>query len=471
MDAGTPRRDEQVLAPAPSPRVPRLVVAHALAAGIDFERYFRWRRAHEDDRFFVRFPGFGSVLFTGTPAGAREMFRAPAELLEPPRPNPIEPLVGTASLILAAGERHRKDRALLAPAFHGPRIRAYGELIRDSTLNEISGGTAGSTPWRPGTRIDSRAAARAITLRVILEAVFGVDSRERRAVYTAAVTEFLNAFSGPLMLLPVLRHGLFGQAPWDRFLAARARLDALILADVARRRNSATNHASADILGMLLTTSYDDGTTISDADLCEQLRTLLVAGHETTATTMVWALFHLHREPEVLRRLRAEVQAAGGDATPLELARLPYLDAVCQETLRLHPAVPIVLRRVTAPFTLLGVPLAAGDTMGVAVPLLHSDPGVWAEPERFRPERFLERRYGPFEFAPFGGGHRRCVGASLADYELRIVLATILGRVRLRLAPRFARGRTPLSVPHNIATGPRRSIPFDVLGDLRHEPV
>jgi cytochrome P450 len=131
--------------------------------------------------------------------------------------------------------------------------------------------------------------------------------------------------------------------------------------------------------------------------------------------------------------------------------------------LRLHPVVPIVLRRVTAPFTLLGVPLAAGDTMGVAVPLLHSDPQVWPEAERFRPDRFLERRYGPFEFAPFGGGHRRCVGASLADYELRIVLATILGRVRLRLTPRYARGRAPLSVPHNIATGPQRSIPFDVV--------
>ncbi|MFD0360394.1 cytochrome P450 [Nocardia sp. GCM10030253] len=464
MDVGKPRRGEQA-APsvARSPRTPRLVVAHALAAGIDFERYFRWRRAHEGDPFYVRFPGFGSVLFTGTPEGAREMFRAPMALLEPPRPNPIEPLVGTASLILAAGERHRQDRALLAPAFHGARIRAYGELIRDSALDEMSGGTAGSgRAWRPGTRIDAQAAARSITLRVILEAVFGVDSHEQRAAYTAAVAEFLTAFSGPLMLLPVLRRGLFGHAPWDRFVAARDRLDALILADIARRNNDA-NRASADILGMLLTTRYDDGTAISDADLCEQLRTLLVAGHETTATTLVWALFHLHREPEALGRLRAELQAAGPEAPPLELAALPYLDAVCQETLRLHPVVPIVLRRVTAPFTLLGVPLAAGDTMGVAVPLLHSDPRVWSEPEQFRPERFLERRYGPFEFAPFGGGHRRCVGASLADYELRIVLATILGRVRLRLAPRYARGRAPLSVPHNIATGPQRSIPFDVV--------
>ncbi|MEV0294257.1 cytochrome P450 [Nocardia sp. NPDC050710] len=444
------------------PSVPRFAVLHALAAGVDFERYFRWRRSRAGDPFFVRFPGFGSALFTGTPAGAREIFRAPPDLTEPPRPNPIEPMVGTASLILAAGARHRRDRTLLAPAFHGARIRAYGELIGDSADDEISGDTAGSTAWRPGVRVDSRAAARSITLRVILTAVFGVDSDERRGEYTAAVTEFLTAFSGPLMLVPALRRGLFGQAPWDRFVAARARLDRLIHADIARRRG-APRPASTDILGLLLSTGYDDGTAISDNDLCEQLRTLLVAGHETTATSLVWALFHVHREPAVLERLRAELRAAGPGAHPAELARLPYLDAVCQETLRLHPAVPIVLRRLTGPFELRGVALAAGDTMGVAVPLLHSDSGVWQDPERFRPERFLERRYSPFEFAPFGGGHRRCVGATLAEYELRIVLARILDRVRLTLPPRYARGRAPLSVPHNIATGPHRSIPFDVV--------
>ncbi|MFI9405555.1 cytochrome P450 [Nocardia sp. NPDC052316] len=448
------------------PKAPRLMMLHALAAGLDFDRYFRWRRTREGDPFFVRFPGFGSALFTGTAEGARELFRAPVDATAPPRPNPIEPLVGTASLILTAGERHRRDRALLAPAFHGARIREYGAIIQDSVHQELAGDTGRA--WRPGTRIDARAATRAITLRVILTAVFGVDSPARRAEYTDAVGEFLATFSGPLMLVPVLRHGLFGHAPWDRFVAARARLDRLILDDIARRK---AGPPTTDILGTLLSTHYDDGTPITDDDLCDQLRTLLVAGHETTATTLVWALFQLHRAPDTLARLRAELRAAGPDAAPVELAALPYLDAVCQETLRLHPPVPIVVRRLNAPFTLRGVALAPGDTMGVAVPLLHSDPQVWSEPERFRPERFIERKYRPFEFAPFGGGHRRCVGAALADYELRIALATIVNRVRLRLAPRYANGRTPMSVPHNIATGPHRPIPFDVLSDLRHEGV
>ncbi|WP_051021478.1 cytochrome P450 [Nocardia araoensis] len=441
------------------PRVPRATVLHALAAGGDFDRYFRWRRAREGDPFYVRFPGFGAVLFTGTAAGARELFRSPVAFSEPPRPNPIEPMVGAASLILASGERHRRDRALLTPAFHGARIREYGALIQEATVRELAGESG--QKWAAGARIDARAAARALTLRVIATVVFGARDARRQAEYTAAVTDFITAFSGPLLLLPVLRRGQHG--PWDRFRAARERLDRLIRADIAHRRgHPAEPHT--DVLDMLLSAYPDD----ADDELCEQIRTLLVAGHETTATTLVWALFRLHRAPRALARLRRELCDAGQEADPAELAALPYLDAVCLETLRLHPPVPIILRRLTEPFALRGVALAPGRTMGIAVPLLHSDPEVWTDPGRFDPARFTQRRYRPFEFAPFGGGHRRCVGAALADYELRIALATILSRVRLRLTPRYARGSVPLSVPHNIATGPHRPISFDVVSELRH---
>ncbi len=383
----------------------------------------------------------------------------PIDILEPPRPNPIEPLVGSASLILARDERHRRERAVLAPAFHRDRIRRYGNAIREATIDELDG--RGSTPaWRPGTRIDARAAARAITLRVILTAVLGVEDPARRVEYTATVGAFLTAFSGPLMLVPALRHGAFGRAPWDRFRVTRDRLDALIDADVADRRR--TGAAGTDILDLLLRSECDDGAALGGEDLRDHLRTMLVAGHETTATSLVWALFRLHRQPDTLRRLRAEL-AEAGEVEPEELARLPYLDAVCQETLRLHPPVPIVLRRLTGPGALGGVDLSAGDTAGIAIPLLHSDPEIWTDPDEFRPERFLERRHGPFEFAPYGGGHRRCLGAALADYELRIVLATVLARVVPALSPRYARGRIPLAVPHNIATGPHAGITFDIV--------
>ncbi|MBF6086027.1 cytochrome P450 [Nocardia cyriacigeorgica] len=464
-------------------RRPRAALVHAAAAGVDFQWYFRKRRERDGDPFLLPFPGLGEAVFTGTPEGAREVFRAPVDALVPPRPNPIEPLVGTASLILTGGERHRRDRALLAPALHGTRVRAYGELIAESVRGEVDS-------WRPGTVVDARSAATAITLGVILDAVFGVGTQHRTA-YIAAIGAFLGSFSGPLMLAPVLRHGLFGLTPWDRFVAARGRLDQLLLADITERRDVTADDrcdgtagrggtgprergngagpqqrnraAGEDIASTLLGTCYDDGSTISDHDLCDQLRTLLVAGHETTANTLVWALLRVHREPAVLHRLRDELRDAGPEASPEELLRLPYLDAVCQETLRLHPAVPIVLRRLTAPYTLRGAALAPDDIMGVAIPLLHSDPAVWSEPDRFRPERFLDRRYTPFEFAPFGGGHRRCVGAALADIELRIALAIIVGRTRLRLAPAVDRGRLPRALPRGIATGPSRRIRFTVL--------
>lgn len=431
---------------------------------MDFDRYFRLRRARDGDPFVVRFPGFGAVLFTGTPSGTKELLRAPIDILHPPQPNPIEPLIGSASLILARDHRHRNDRTLLTPAFHRSRIAEYGTVIRDSTRDELAGAGAGP-PWRPGATIDARVAARALTLRVILTLIFGTDDPIRRPAYTAAVGDFLTAFTGPLMLVPALRRGAFGYAPWDRFLRARSRVDALLDAEIAARRVAGTPGSGA--LGVLLTARYDDGSGVDDADLREQLRTLLVAGHETTATSLVWALFRLHRRPDALARLRAEIDTAGPAPDPEELARLPYLNAVCQETLRLHPPVPIVLRRLTGPYTLRGVRLVEGDTMGIAIPLLHSDTGCWDEPAAFRPERFLERRYGPFEFAPYGGGHRRCLGATLAEYELRIALATVVGTVELSLLERYRRGRIPRSVPHNIATGPHRGIRFRV-EEIRH---
>ncbi|MGV9581805.1 cytochrome P450 [Nocardia farcinica] len=415
------------------PAAPGPGMLHAVAAGLDFQRYLRWRRARTGDPFVVGFPGFGAVVFTGSSAGAREVFRLPAHAVRPPRPNPIEPMVGPGSLILAAGERHRADRALLTPVLRAVGPRGYAELIRTAAAAEVA-------RWRPGTRIDARAAARAVALRVILTVVFGADDEVRHATYRAAVTDFLTAFSGPLLLVPALRRGCGGRAPWDRFLAARTRLDALIRADVVRRR---TRGPSGDLLAALIAAGR------TDDELCDQLRTLLVAGHETTATSLVWALYHLHRTPGTLDRVRGEPA---------------WLDAACQETLRLHPPVPIVLRRLCEPRTLFGTPLAAGDTVGVAVPLLHSQPELWPDPWRFRPERFRERGYGPFEFAPYGGGHRRCPGAALAELELRVVLDTVLGAARLRLTPRYRYGPAPRAVPHNIATGPWRGISFTTIG-------
>lgn len=432
MDAATSGRA--------APRLPRLSLLHGLAAGLDFDRYLR-RRAREGDPFYLSFPGLDPVLFSGTGDGARELFRAPVTVVEPPRPNPIEPMVGTASLILTSGERHRTDRAIIGPKLHGSTIRDLAEVISATTGSELT---------RTDDQMDALTLGRRITLRVILTAVFGPLEDSRAREFSSAVTAFLTAFIPPLLLAPALRRGFAGYAPWDRFVAARDRLDRMFLAEADRRRRHPTG-TTPDLLDLLLSTRYEDGSALTETELCEQLRTLVVAGHETTATSLAWALYHLHREPALLERARAEAATADD---PHECANLPLVDAICQETLRLHPPVPIVLRRLREPWTWRGLDLPAGTTIGLAVPVLHTDPAVFPDPRRFDPDRFLGHKFPPFSYAPFGGGHRRCVGAALAGYELRVVLATLLRGPRWRLRS----DRELRSVPRNLATGPSRPV-------------
>ena len=198
---------------------------------------------------------------------------------------------------------------------------------------------------------------------------------------------------------------------------------------------------------------------LGDDVLRDQLRTMLAAGHETSSTSLAWALFHIHRDEKVRLRVSDELAAA---ASPAEIATLPYLGAVIQETLRMHPTVPIVLRRLTAPLTIDGVVCSAGDVVGIALPALHFNPMVWNEPEAFIPERFLDTKPSPFQYAPFGGGYRRCIGAAFAHNELAVAIGTIMKTLDLRV-PARERGRPPRAVPRGIATKPSREIALEVI--------
>jgi cytochrome P450 len=439
--------DEQATTRAAIPRAPRLATLHAVAAGLNPEGYLRRRLERDGDPFRVRFPGLGDTLFTGSPAGAQEIFQASTELLTPPRPNPIEPLLGAGSLILLGGDRHRRERKLMMPPFHGERMRAYAQIIQEASLREVE-------QWIPGRIVRIQRAAQAITLQVIIGAIFGISDRERRAEYARVIGALLDAYTPPLLLIPALRRSFAGLGPWARFVELRARFDRLLSEEIARRRRRPVG--GDDILSLLLATRYEDGSALSQDDLLDELRTLLVAGHETTATALAWAVFHVHRDLRVRDRLIEELGAQDGAMTPEQMTQLPYLGAVCQETLRLHPVVPIVLRQLTGPFELRGVEVRRGEIVGVAVSLLHKHPDIWPEPDQFRPERFLDRKYTPFEYAPFGGGHRRCVGAAFAAYEMRIVLGTLMARATLALDGRHR--RVPPAAPKNITVGPRREL-------------
>ena len=426
----------------------------ALALARDPEGFLE-RRARHGDPFTLRLPGVGEIVVTGSPEGAREIFSAPADTFEPLQGNPVEPLLGRHSLILLGGERHRRERALMMPAFHGDRMRAYGGVFRALTLAEIG-------RWRAGTRVAIGAVARRITLEAIIRAVFGVQDDTRTEQFRSVIERALDAYTAPLVVVPALRRRFGGIGPWARFAKARAELVLLLEAEIDGRRATGTE-GREDVLSLLIDARYDDGASLSREELVSELCTLLVAGHETTATALVWALAYAHADTGILASLETERRSTNPNIDPQEIAALRYLDALCSEALRVHPVVPIAVRRARRPFRLRGVDVAAGGTVAVATTVLHSNEAVYREPSQFRPERFLERRFGPFEYAPFGGGARRCLGAAFAMYEMKIVLGTIFARARFAPAP------APTARPalRNITMAPRGQIELEYLGGMK----
>ena len=266
------------------------------------------------------------------------------------------------------------------------------------------------------------------------------------------VSALMNANTAPLMLLPILRKNFAGLGPWARLVRLRSQFDSM-LSDQIRSGPQYPVTGRGPILTELLAKS--DEVQLSEDELQRQWRTLVIAGHDTTAAALAWALYHIHREPGVWERLTAELCA---DPPAERLAKLPYLSAVIAEALRMHPAVPIVLRKLVAPRTISGVQRSAGDIVGIAVPAVHFNPELFPDPYQFRPERFIERNPTPFEYMPFGGGYRRCLGATFATYELAVVIGTMMRKVVLTMPDRELRRNPPRSVPRGIATVPRRDV-------------
>jgi cytochrome P450 len=399
-------------------------------------------------------PGFGDVLFAAKPAHIREFLKIPASAFTPPMPNPIEPVVGEGSIILLDGIRHKHERARFLPALHHERIRRYTGLMAEAALDEIA-------KWQPGTTIDARDAAQSITLQIIVQAVFGIDDRNRRDHYVTVVKAMMRDYVAPFMFFPALRRAPFGLGPWQRFSARRVELDAMLSEQISHRRHNGADGYD-DVLSVLM--SDDDGAPRSDDEVRQQLRTLLVSGHETSATTLAWALFHVHADDKVRRKLLDELADNPGSE---QLPKLPYLAAVIAETLRMHPTVSIVVRQLKRAVTTWQTERAPGDVIGVALPALHADPQVWPDPSAFDPERFLARRPSPMEYSPFGYGHRRCPGSSFAALELAIVLGTILNNVELRNPKGRRRAKLARSIPRGVAAVPSRPITLEVVRKLR----
>jgi cytochrome P450 len=274
--------------------------------------------------------------------------------------------------------------------------------------------------WPVGRPFRLQPRMQAMTLNVILRAVFGMEAGPRRDELRVLLARLLELNTTIATTLPQLRIELGGLSPWGRLMRCKREVDRAVYAEIARRREQPAR--TNDVLSLLLDARDEAGDPMSDSDLRDQLLTMLVAGHETTATALAWAFERLLRHPEALARVRADLEA--GDSA--------YLDAAIKESLRLRPVVPIAARKLTVPYEVDGTLYPAGTVLMPCIYLLHRNPDVYDAPDEFRPERFLGRQPPPYSYIPFGGGVRRCLGAGFAAAEMRAVIAGVLARVELR---------------------------------------
>jgi cytochrome P450 len=405
---------------------------------------FLERSSHRyGDVFTVRFP-VGTVVFIADPAVIKDVFKGDPDTFHAGEANatPLEPLMGRNSVLLLDGKEHMRQRKLMLPSFHGERMQRYGDVMRQVADEEISG-------WPVGQPFGLRPRTQAITLQIIMRTVFGIEDAERLARLGERLSAMLDIGMQSRALaaiaLPQIRRTV-GRGIFKRFLRLRAAADAEIFDEIARRRRATDVEDRDDVLSILLQARDEEGRALTDEELRDELMTLLVAGHETTATSLAWAFDLLLRNRPQLARLQAEIENGNGTGEG------DYLDAVIKETLRIRPVVPGVIRKLTAPVELAGYEIPAGMRVAPNIYLTHRRPDVYPEPERFRPERFLERSAETYSWIPFGGGVRRCLGAAFATYEMKIVIPAILEAVRMRAVdeqPERIRRRAITFVPEH----------------------
>ena len=378
-------------------------------------------------RFTLRFSGGRAFVLTWDENDVRAVFTGSTDIYLSGRGNErMKPFLGPGSLFVLDGDAHRRHRKLIAPPFQGERLRGHAAPIAAITARSLA-------RWPRGRVFPVLRPMHAIALEAIFETVFGVREAARVARLERLVRRFV-ASPTALAFVPALQVDLGPVSPWGRLLRTRRALQAALEEEVRRARTAAGTRE--DLLARLLEESARSPEPFSDAEVADELLTLLLAGHETTAAGLAWAFRWILGTPGVHERIRDEVRAVAG-SRPIDaaaLAEMRLLDAAVHETLRLSPPVPIALRWLAAPVALGGFDLPAGTVVAPCPYLAHRDPAVFPDPLRFDPARFLGRRPGPFQLFPFGGGNRLCVGLAFAVLEMKAVLATVFARVDLRLA-------------------------------------
>lgn len=392
------------------------------------------------DIFASQIVGFdGALVFINEPQAIqqiltndRKQFSAPGELN-----GILKPILGDTSVFMLDGDRHRKRRQLVMPAFHGARMQNYGQLIFDLTTKVFKKLDANQTQNKSFL---ARDAMQDISLQIILQAVFGLYDGDRSQQLKKLMTKMTELFNSPLtsaaLFFPSLQKDIGAWSPWGNFVRQKEQIDRLIYLEISERRAN-LDPSRTDILTMLISSSDEDGQGMTDVELHDELLGLLLAGHETTATAMSWALYWIHRLPDIKEKLLQELKSVTEPTDWMSIFKLPYLTAVCNETLRIYPVAMLTFpRMVVEPVELLGHKLESNTIVMGCIYLVHHREELYPDADQFKPERFLDRQFSPYEFMPFGGGVRRCIGEALAQFEMKIVLATILSNFDLELCDR-----------------------------------
>jgi cytochrome P450 family 135 len=421
MEAATTTAPQAVTRPAerrlpPGPPLPRPVQTAIWSR--QARRMLFFCQDRYGDIFRLKIAYEGTWVMLADPDAVKQVFTGDPRVFHAGEGNQIlETFLGPNSVLVLDEKPHMSQRKLLLPPFHGARMQGYEQAMTEIAAREIES-------WPSGTPYELRPRMQAITLDIILRTVFGVGEGERLAELREALRDFLDLTTNPRLLLPVLLVGPNRVRRLGAFRRRIERVDRLIYREIAERRRAGGVEERDDILSMLVGASHEDGSPMRDEEMRDELLTLLVAGHETTATSLAWAVERLSRHPEKLERLRGEVEAGADE----------YLTATIQETLRLRPVISIVIRRLTEPVELGGYELPAGVSVTPSVYLVHRNPEIYPEPNAFRPERFLDTPPGTYTWIPFGGGVRRCLGASFAQFEMSVVLKELVKRREIRPA-------------------------------------
>ncbi|MGE0066669.1 MAG: cytochrome P450 [Solirubrobacterales bacterium] len=376
-------------------------------------------RRRYGDSFSVRFLGFERpMVLISDPVAIKALYRESSHGLPPGRNIILEPILGSGSLLIQEGAEHLSRRKLMLPAFHGERMRSCEAAVEEIVTAEIDS-------WPLGREFPIHARMQAVTLEVILRVVFGVSEGPRLERLRSMLANVLQETASPRAQIVGLATRRFGgRGPWAKFEGALREVDELLYAEIAEHRSKPDLAEREDVLSMLMLSEFEGGGSMDDKELRDQLMTLLLAGHETTATALAWTFDLLLRHRAPLQRLRDSLEAGEDE----------YLRATISESLRLRPVIPLAGRRLATPLVADGLELPAGTDVTPAIWLTHTRADVYPEPFEFRPERFLDNPPDTYGWIPFGGGIRRCIGASFAEFEMRIVLREVLSRCELRKA-------------------------------------